>query len=163
MCQANETRLRFCAPDAFSGPLQKGMMMSRELLSSRDVTTHVTSQLTWHHVFHAVTHISPQLEGKFSSVNAFSRTHLTSSIQVTELDMPLDCGYLWFMWSDSNNEGYNRQVGGSIERRVPSWSHLDTLIERRVPSWSHLDTLDWTCGFYKAWKMVFVRVWNKAF
>ncbi|XP_063692265.1 sphingosine kinase 2-like isoform X2 [Bolinopsis microptera] len=49
------------------------------------------------------------LEGKFSSVNAFSRTHLTSSIQVTELDMPLDCGYLWFMWSDSNNEGYNRQ------------------------------------------------------
>ena len=93
---------------------------------------HVTSQLTWHHVFHAVTHISPQLEGKFSSVNAFSRTHLTSSIQVTELDMPLDCGYLWFMWSDSNNEGYNRQVGGSIERRVPSWSHLDTLIERVV-------------------------------
>ena len=49
MCQANETRLRFCAPDAFSGPLQKGMMMSRELLSSRDVTTHVTPRVSRNH------------------------------------------------------------------------------------------------------------------
>ena len=54
--------------------------------------------------------ILPQLEGKFASVNALSLSHLTFSIRNTDMEMSLDCGFMWLMWSNTDSYTVGRQV-----------------------------------------------------